>query len=342
MNAPTLAGQPVLVIGATGFLGGALARRLALAEGARVTATGRKQAVGEALEREAAGGGLRFVQADLAQAGAAEAACAGQAIVFHCAGLASPWGRYADFYRANVTATENVIRGCAAAGGRLVYVSTPSLYFADQPRLNVAESDALPARQVTHYAATKLLAEQAVDRAVAGGLSAITIRPRALFGPRDTTIMPRLVRQMERGRLRIIGQGDNQADLTFVDNVVDALLLCATAPAAALGCKYNISNGEPVRLWQVVAELCAALGYDAPRQHVPLPAAMALATAAEWTHSLLRRKGEPVLTRQAVRALALDSTLDIRAARRDLGYAPGVSVAEGLRRFVEWWKAGQP
>ena len=333
---------PVLVTGATGFLGGALARRLALVEGARVTALGRRSALGEALQRETAGSSLRFVPADLAEPGAAAAACAGQALVFHSAALTGPWGPYAAFYRSNVTATQAIIAGCQRAGARLVHVSTPSVCFADQPRLNVAETDPLPARQTSHYAATKLLAEQAVHAAVQHGLWAILVRPRAVFGPRDTTLLPRLIRQIERGRLPILGDGRNQADLTYVDNVVDALLLCATAPDTLRGRIFHITNGEPGRMWDRIGQLCQALGYPPPRRRVPLPAALALAGGLEMAYQLLRLPGEPALTRYAVRLLALDATLDIGAARRDLGYAPRVSLAAGLRRLAEWWRAGQP
>jgi nucleoside-diphosphate-sugar epimerase len=338
----TFEGAPVLVTGATGFLGGALARRLALVEGARVTAVGRRASAGERLAQETRGAQLRFVRADLAEPGAAEAACAGQAIVFHCAARAGAWGAYADFQRDNVIVTNNISAGCQSAGARLVHVSTPSVCFADRPRLNVSESDPLPAKQLSHYAATKLLAEQAVSAAAAQGLRAIAIRPRAIFGPRDTTLLPRLIQRLALGRLPILGDGRNQADLTYVDNVVDALLLCAQAPEALLGRTFHITNGEPVRLWAAIGQLCQSLGYPRPRRRVPLPVALALASASEWAHAALRRPGEPAWTRYGVRLLALDATLDIRAARRDLGYTPRVGTADGLARVAAWWMAGQP
>lgn len=330
-------GLSVLVTGGTGFVGGALARRLR-AEGARVTALGRNPAAGAALERD----GIAFVPADLADGAAVSAACRGQALAFHCGALASPWGPYRAFHAANVLGTENVLQGCRVHGvGRLVHVSTPSVYFGTRPRLNVKEGDLLPARPTSHYAATKRLAEQAVARAHAAGQPVISIRPRAIFGPGDNVLLPRLIRQLERGRLRVIGDGQNVADLTYIDNVVDALLRCAEAPAALLGRTFNITNGETVRLWDMVARLCAALGYPPPRRRLPLGAALALAGALELVYALLPGR-EPPLTRYTVRVLGQSATLDISAARRELGYAPRISLEEGLQRFVAWWQARRP
>ena len=140
----------------------------------------------------------------------------------------------------------------------------------------------------------------------------------------------------------VLGDGQNLAELTCVENVVDALLLCAEAPETVLGRTFNITNGEPMKLWEMVRKLCGLLGYPAPRWRVSLPAALALAGAIEAIYGLVLPRREPPLTRFAVRGLALDATLDIRAARRDLGYMPRVSVDEGLRAFARWWQAAHP
>lgn len=331
-------GLRVLVTGGTGFVGGALARRLQ-AEGARVTALGRDPAAGARLERD----GIAFTPADLADAQAVARACQGQDCVFHAGALAAPWGRYADFYAANVTGTENVARGCRQHSvRRLVHVSTPSVYFAGQPRRNVSEADPLPDKYFSHYAHTKRLAERVITRAHAEGQPVISIRPRAIIGAGDTSLLPRLVRPLRTGLLPVIGDGQTLADLTCVENVVEALLLSAEAPDQFLGRTYNITNGQPVRLWDAVRQLCRLLGFPAPRWRLPLPAALALAGAVEAAFRLARPNREPPLTRFAVRGLALDATLDIGAAQRDLGYAPRVSVDEGLARFAAWWQAGRP
>lgn len=323
-----------LITGATGFLGGALARRLH-GMGWDVTALGRNPRALAALNAE----GIRTLQADLADEAAIRAACQGQEIVFHSGALSAPWGRGEGFYRANVLGTRHVVRGCQDANvQRLLHVSTPSIYFRYEPRLNVRETDPLPAKPVNEYARTKLLAEAEVDRAHADGLPVVTIRPRAIFGPGDTTILPRLIQRLASGRLPVIGDGKNIADLSYVENVVDALLLCAESPKSTLGKKYNITNGQPVVLWDMVRKVAAALGYPPPRGHIPYRIADAFAGLLEMTHRLLPSQPEPPLTRYTVGVIANSTTLDISAARRDLGYHPRISVEEGFEKFIDWWK----
>lgn len=327
----------VLITGATGFLGGALASRLH-AQSAEVTGLGRNPIAGQQLEQD----GIHFLRADLADKQAITAACAGQDIVFHCGAFCSPWGRYHDFYASNVTGTQHIIHGCQAHDvSRLVYVSTPSLYFAYDSRLNVSESDALADKQVNFYTQTKLLAEQAIDRAHQAGLPVITIRPRAIFGPGDRTILPRLISRLQQGRLRIIGDESNLIDLTYIDNVVDALLLCANAPSQTWGKKYNITNGEAVNLWRMVERLCSELNLPYPNQKIPFRIAFVLAYGMEIASRTLLNYKEPLLTRYTVSTLAKSATLDIRAARRELGYEPKISVEEGVERFITWWVKSQ-
>jgi nucleoside-diphosphate-sugar epimerase len=323
-----------LITGGTGFLGGALARRL-LSEGALVTVLGRNSTRGQQLSEA----GIRFIRADLADARSVQGACAGQEVVFHCGANVAPWGRTADFYNANVLGTQHIVWGCQAHNvTRLVHVSTPSIYFSHSDRINVAEDDRLPRKAVNAYAATKRTAESIVDRAFRDGLPVVTIRPRAIFGPGDTTIFPRLLAALQKDRLRIIGNGKNIQDLTYIDNVVQALLDCADASALVLGRKYNITNSEPVRIWEKLANVCNQLGYAFPQRHVPYTVAFALAWFVEWTYRLLRRRDQPPLTCYAVSLLAKNMTLDISAAQRDLGYRPRVSIDEGVDRCVHWWR----
>jgi len=326
----------ILVTGATGFLGGAVAHTLHK-KGHDVLATGRDAARGRALEHA----GMSFRSADLADRGAARALCQDVDAVVHCAALSAPWGPKPAFVRANVAATGAVVAACQEARvARLVHLSSPSLYMGAGDREQVREDDPLPP-PINHYAATKRKAELRVLAASKQGLRCIILRPRAIFGPGDTTIFPRVLRALEGGRLPVIGDGQNRVDLTYLDNAVQAIERALEAPDAACGQIYNVSNGETVRLWDVLRWLCTELQLPPPRGRLPRPAAALLGRALELVHRTLRPQVEPTLTRYNVEVLACTMTLDITRARAQLGYVPGVSVDEGLRRFVGGAQAAQ-
>jgi nucleoside-diphosphate-sugar epimerase len=331
----TARSRSALVTGATGFLGAALAIRLHQL-GYGVTGLGRDLYRGRAL----AAAGPRFVSCDLEDYGAVAAAAAGHDLVFHCAALSSPWGSYDQFHRANVVATQHVVAAARELGAaRLIHVSTPSIYVDQRDRFDIREDEPLPATSINHYAATKRLAEAIVDEASARGLATVTLRPQGIFGPGDRTIFPRLIRVARRGRIPVIGDGTNIVDVTYVDNVVDALVAAIDSPPATLGRKYNITNGEPVRNYELIERMLTAVGV--PFRGVPVPFAFAY-HAAHLLELIYARPSlrafEPPLTRYSVTVLGKSRTLDIGAARQELGYRPRVGLDEGLQRFARWWK----
>ncbi|WP_315971325.1 NAD-dependent epimerase/dehydratase family protein [Paenibacillus sp. N3.4] len=231
-----------LVTGGTGFLGKRLAWRLR-DEGWEVTVIGRNDKIGAQLEQQ----GVRYISLDIRRKKEAMDACSGQDVVFHCAARSASWGAYEDFYASNVTGTEHVIAGCMRHNvERLIHVSTPSVCFRYGDRKNVTERYALPQRQASHYAATKRLAEIAIAQAALGRLRAVIIRPRAIFGPGDTSILPRIIEANTTTGVPMIDGGRALIDLTYIDNVVDALVLSQRAPDEVLGRTYHITNGEPM------------------------------------------------------------------------------------------------
>ncbi|NHN28647.1 NAD-dependent epimerase/dehydratase family protein [Paenibacillus agricola] len=326
-----------LLTGATGFLGGRLAERL-LGLGWEVTALGRNATLGGLLQTK----GARFMQVDLQDQEAVMAACSGQEVVFHSGALSSPWGKYADFYSTNVEGTKHVIAGCFQHGvQRLIHISTPSVYFDFQDRLNITESAPLPTKFANAYAATKRLAELEVEQACNRGLSAAILRPRAIFGPGDSSILPRLIRANASRGVPLIDGGLAWIDLTYVDNVVDALLLCCQAPSDAMGRIYNISNGEPVQLATMLPLLFSELGVPMRIKRLSYQVAYQLAAVMELIANLRPSKPEPLLTRYSVGVLGRSQTLDISAAKQAFGYAPQISVWAGLQAFAQYWRSRQ-
>ncbi len=328
--------KSVLITGGTGFLGGRLALRM-IADGEPVTVIGRNKEKGQALARR----GLDFLQIDIQDCAQIKRAIQGCNTVFHVAALSAPWGKYEDFYQSNVLGTRNVIAGCLEHNvKRLVYVSTPSIYANGQSRFNVQENDPLPSKPINTYAATKLLAEREIEQAYKQhGLPVITIRPRAIYGPGDNAILPRLIRALQSKRLPIIGNSETVTQLTHIDDAVSALILFAQAPDEHLGKVYNIAGRETVKLWEVISYLATALNLPQPQRNISTSVAMTFAEWLEMIYRLFLPNQEPILTRYSVTVLAHSLTLDISAAERDLGYTAKVTVAEGLRHFITWWKA---
>jgi nucleoside-diphosphate-sugar epimerase len=324
----------ILVTGATGFLGFRLIQRLH-AEGHEVLATGRNPVMAEKIRHL----GLAFEGGSVENDDFITGISQGVEAVIHTAGLSSPWGKYADFYAANVKGTESVIAACKRNGiRRLVHVSTPSIYVEYRDREDIKESDPLPAQFANIYAKTKYMAEERVLAAAQTGLETLMIRPRALIGAGDTVIIPRLLRAHQEGRLRIIGKGHNRVDLTAVANVVDALVLGLNAPTEALGEAYNITNGEPVLLWHFLEQAFVKLGLKLNTRHIPYHLAFSLAAAMEAAAQFDPAYKEPALTRYTVCMLSKNQTLNIDKARQKLGYQPRQSLAEATDEFISWWK----
>ena len=324
--------QKVLVTGATGFLGGAVCAHLRAAGGWDVTATGRNAGKGADV------GADRFVPADLTDHGAVVGLVRDQEAVIHCAALTSPWGRRVDFERANIAGTAALLAASVAAGvRRFVHVSTPSIYGEHVHREGLTETSPLPARPVNEYARTKLAAERLV-LAAKDRLEVVVLRPHALIGVGDAVLLPRLVRAASTGRLRIIGDGRARTDLTCVENAALACRLALEGDAARVGGEtFNVTNGEPMGLWEALGQFLAAAGLPTPRGRVPFAVVWAGAALAEaWSRHVSGR--EPVLTRYGAGVLAFSQTFDIGKARRVLGYQPMIPLAEGLARVGRWWR----
>jgi nucleoside-diphosphate-sugar epimerase len=322
----------IAITGATGFLGSRTATMLAEA-GHEVTALGRNIHAGRRLEQS----GIRFVRCEITDLPRLKDAFRKQDAVIHCAALTSAWGKWEDFHTANVIGTRNVRQALqGSAVQRWVHISTGSVYMDGTDRLGVRESDPLPPKGIDFYAESKRLAEIEADEFSL--VPVVTLRPLGVFGPGDRQWLPRIVRVGRFGRFPQIDGGRNTIDLTYVDNVVEAIVCALRAPSEALGNKYNISNGEPVESYATFDWILSQLGYYVRPLTLTSDRALLIARFLEGFHRLVLPKFEPLLTQYAVYTLANSRTVNIDAARRELEYRPKVTLRDGLRKAIDWYR----
>ena len=323
----------LLVTGGGGFLGQALCRALR-AQGHEVASFSRSRH--PALDAL----GVHQLQGDLADRDAVLGAFArGFDAVLHNAAKAGTWGSHCSYFDANVTGTRNVIAACRAHGiGRLVHTSTPSVVHRAVHPVEGASSDVVPYGEgvKAHYAATKIIAEREVLAANDAALATVALRPRLIWGPGDTQILPKLVARAHSGRLRLVGNGDNLVDTTYIDNAAQAHVQALEhlhPGAACAGRAYFISNGEPWPLRDVLNGLLRAAGAPEVRKTIPFRAAYGLGALCEGLWTALPLQGEPPMTRFLAEQLSTAHWYSMAPATRDFGYVPTVSMVEGLERL---------
>lgn len=324
----------ILITGGLGFLGWRTAKRLALI-GNNVTVASRTFDP----EKDLLTDKITFRKMDLQNEQEVLDACRKQDIIVHCGALSSPWGRYEEFYKTNVLGTKHVIKGCVVHDvKRMIHISTPSIYFDFNNRLNIKEEDPLPKKACNAYAQTKLLAELEIDKAFKEGLKVVTLRPRGIFGPGDTTIFPRLIEANRKQGLPLINGGLSLIDLTYVENVVDAILLSITSSDSILGKKFNITNDEPWTALNLMKCLFDKLDEQFHSKQLNYYLAYSVAWGMELISKYIRDYKEPTFTRYSVGVISKSQTLDIHAAKQELGYCPSISIQQGLSFFAKWWK----
>jgi nucleoside-diphosphate-sugar epimerase len=326
-----------LVTGASGFIGGLLAERLA-GLGHRVRCLVRASSDTSklvALDVELALG-------DLADRDSLVRAAEDCRYVLHCGALVSDWATKTEIARANVTGTRNALDAAVAASAeRFVHFSTTDVY--GHPGGVSIEETHTAARFANWYAQTKLEAEAEVLSAHAtGAIDVVVLRPASVYGPGSTEVVGEIARALVAGHMLLVNRGRAIAGLCYVENVIDAALLALSSGAAA-GCAFNVTDGLDVSWKRFTDDLAAGLGCRGARLSLPFGVASAIGFSLEHAYRALRAgtgaSVPPLLSRQAVQVLGVDQDFSNRRAREALGWEPRVSYAAGLEATLAWLRA---
>lgn len=323
----------VLVTGASGFLGGAVARGL-LDAGNEVTV----------LQRSASGLPCRELRGDITDREVVHDAVSGADAVIHLAAKVAVAGEHAEFVRINVGGTGTLIEAARRAGvRRFVQVSSPSVAHAGSPLVGAGAAPANPATAHGSYSRTKAESEVLALAADAPGFAVVAIRPHLVWGPGDEQLVGRIIARARAGRLFLIDHGMALIDTTVVDNAVSALMASVerAADEGVHGRALVVSNGQPRTVNELLTRMARSAGAPEPTRSVPFTLAMMAGSVAEraWRHHPRgERAGDPPMTRFLAEQLATAHWFDQRETRRVLGWEPTVGLEEGFDRLSAWYE----
>lgn len=326
-------GAKVLVTGASGMLGRAVADTLADA-GAAVTVMQRRPLPGSR-HRERLG--------DLSDTAAVDRAVAGQDAVVHLAAKVDVVGPWEEYERVNIGGTGAIVDACTRHGvGSLVYISSPSVAHTGASLAGESAGVADPVHARGHYARSKAAAELLALAADSPGLRVVALRPHLVWGPGDTQLIGRILERAKAGRLPILGAGTALVDTTYVSNAADAIIAALRRIDTAHGQALVVTNGEPRPIGELITDICRAGGAPPPRLRIPPRvawAAGALVEGAMWVASTvpqLPEIAEPPLTRFLAEQLSTAHWFDQRRTREVLQWEPAVRLDQGFAELRRW------
>lgn len=324
------------VTGGSGFVGQHLIRRL-VADGHTVGALARSEASAAVV----AAAGATPVLGELSRVRDLAPQLAGTSVVVHAAAYTRQWGNPHEYDEVNIEGTREMLLSAKDAGvPTFVHVSTEAVLADGRPLVKVDETHPRPVwisgfrlpgrhghRHAGDYPRTKSAAELFALAAAKPGFRVVAVRPRLVWGPGDTTVLPEILEAAEKGRWAWVDGGHYLTSTCHVANVCEGIVLAAEKGVS--GQAYFLTDGPDVELREFVTGCAAAYGVTLPDRSVPHRVAKAAAWSADATWKTLRLRGEPPLSWTAFALMAHEITVDDSKARRELGYREVVTREEG-------------
>ncbi|MFQ3243421.1 MAG: dihydroflavonol-4-reductase [Arenicella sp.] len=318
----------VLVTGATGFTGGALARKL-VEQGNHVVALVRKTGNINALQAL----GVELVYGDITDREAVISAAENCDVIYHIAAVFRTAGHPDSYYQGvNTTGVQYVVDAALQHKvGHTVHCSTIGVHGDVEDLPSNEES---PFNPGDIYQRTKLAGEELFAKAMAAGLSGTIFRPGAIYGPGDMRLL-KMFKQIKRGFFPLFGGGKNLYHLSYIDDLTDGIILCGEHPNA-VGERFILCSNEYGTLKQLSAMIAAELGVKAPSFAPPIGPLM---LAAKICEGICKPLGiDPPLHTRRVEFFVKSRAFDNSKAKELIGYAPKISTKEGVKRTIAWYQ----
>jgi 2-alkyl-3-oxoalkanoate reductase len=321
------------ITGATGFVGGHVAEAC-VARGYTVGTIARPASDTALLDRL----GATVHRGDLADPGLVQHALEEVEVVVHCAAKVGDWGPVEDYRAVNVHALRNLLEACKARPlRRFIHLSTLGVYAA-RHHYGTDETEPLPARHIDGYTQTRVEAERLVlDYYRSYGVPAVVLRPGVIYGPRDRTVLPRLIELLRERRLPYLGGGKRAFNCIYIGNLVEAIFLAVEQPKA-LGQVYNLTDGEVVSKRRFIEAIADGLRLQKPTRSAPLWLARIVAWYMERQARRTGASQAPRLTQARLKLFGFNLDFSIDKAKRELGYRPRVPFEEAMKETIAWYQ----
>ncbi|UCE67640.1 MAG: NAD-dependent epimerase/dehydratase family protein [Candidatus Zixiibacteriota bacterium] len=322
----------VAVTGAGGFLGQALVHELLESEHEPLAIIKKESDADEFDD-----GSLKIVCQDLSDREGCAGIFRGCDAVVHCAALRRDFGGRREFERMNIETARNVMENALKDGvSRIIHISSTAVYGNERNHVGTDEEADYGVRIVDLYTRTKIEGEKIVMRMVEeDGLPAVILRPGHIWGPGDRRILPFIVNGLKSRRLALVNNGGNFLSLSYIDNVIEAIIL-ALEKDDAIGKIFNITDGSKVTSKRFISDIIGVLGIDYKIRYGAYPFLYGIASLIESYYRLVQRKSRPPFTRYMARFLHYDAFFDITKAMQELGYKPIISYKEGITRVTPY------
>ena len=323
-----LQGKRALVTGATGFIGGQLAKRLQTVEGVKVRALARKPAKDPWLSDL----GVELIQGDITDAASVRQAMQGCDLVFHAAAYVGESGNEKAVWDVNVVGTQIVVDAAVSAKvERFVHLSSCAVYGSLQ-QMDIDETTPV---NITGrvYHDSKVEAEEVVFTSYRQqALPAVSVRISQVYGPGSPQFTLRVLEAVKSGRVILIDGGRHHFKPVYINNLTDALVLCAQVDAA-VGEAINISDGAPVLWRDFFGAYGRMMGVDS-FPSAPYPAAYVYALLNESKAKLQGRSTS--MNREVVKTFHSHNSFSNAKAHTLLGWEPKVGFEQGMRETEVW------
>jgi nucleoside-diphosphate-sugar epimerase len=326
-----------LITGATGFVGGHLAEACHK-RGLIVRTLARSGSDTQFLDTL----GAAIIRGDMTDAGVVRTAVEGVDLIFHCAAKVGDRGPVEEYRTVNVEALRTLLEAVQGKPlQRFVHMSSLGVY---EPRHHAGtdESEPLPEQHLDGYTQTKVESEQlARSYAEKHGVPVVILRPGFIYGPRDRTVMPNLVKRLAAGKVHYLGGDQRVLNTIYIGNLVDATMQALDNPKA-VGQTYNLTDGERVTRERFFTAICNGLTLPQPHQRLPRWLAALAVRFLAWQQRRAIRKGrKPLLTPAKYKFLLLNLDFSIEKAKRELGYNPRFTFDQGIAETIAWLKQNE-